>query len=189
MVCLSLSIPWGGALKVHDLSPFADVLGFHVEEYAAGKGAIPPRRRRKKRVLYVATIEKVRSLAHGLFDSCILPYNCHSNIIQHSFQGGVLLVHVYSCLVEVAACLGGWMGPLSLYDVDDRICLSQANSLVNSLVADQRMEMVGLVVVDEVSRTASFRVPIILFVCFLSRFSFSFSSSCISLSSLPFCLV
>lgn len=48
-------------LKVRELSPFASNLGFHVEEYAAGKGAIPPRRRRKKRVLYVATIEKVGS--------------------------------------------------------------------------------------------------------------------------------
>ena len=62
----------------------------------------------------------------------------------------MLLVRVYGCLVEVTAWLGGLIRPLSLYDVDDHVCLSQANSLVNSLVAGERMEMVGLVVVDEV---------------------------------------
>ena len=29
--------------QVRDLTPFADSLGFAVEEYAAGKGKIPPR--------------------------------------------------------------------------------------------------------------------------------------------------
>ena len=46
-------------LKVRDLSLFAVDLEFLVEEYASNKGKFPPRRRRKKKSLYVATIEKV----------------------------------------------------------------------------------------------------------------------------------
>ena len=42
------------------MSPFAVELGFHVEEYAGRKGAFPPKNRRKRKSLYIATIEKVR---------------------------------------------------------------------------------------------------------------------------------
>ena len=48
--------------QVRELLPFASVLGFAVEEYAASKGKIPPRKRRKKKVVYIATIEKVQPL-------------------------------------------------------------------------------------------------------------------------------
>ena len=41
------------------MSLFAVDLEFLVEEYAASKGKFPPRKRRKKKSLYVATIEKV----------------------------------------------------------------------------------------------------------------------------------
>ena len=46
-------------LKVRDLSLFAVDLEFLVEEYASNNGKFPPRKRRKKKSLYVATIEKV----------------------------------------------------------------------------------------------------------------------------------
>lgn len=53
--------------KVWALSPFAVQLEFLIEEYAAGKGCLPPRKRRKKRSVYIATIEK----GLALFDSLI----------------------------------------------------------------------------------------------------------------------
>ena len=45
--------------QVKSLSQFAIELGFLVEEYAASRGKLPPRQRRKKKSVYVATIEKV----------------------------------------------------------------------------------------------------------------------------------
>lgn len=53
--------------KVWALSPFAVQLDFLVEEYAAGKGCIPPRKRRNKKSVFIATIEK----GMALFDSLI----------------------------------------------------------------------------------------------------------------------
>jgi len=41
------------------LTPFAAKLGFIVEEYAASKGKFPPLQRRKRNIVYIATIEKV----------------------------------------------------------------------------------------------------------------------------------
>ena len=67
---LSLSL----SLQVRELMPFAETLGFAIEEYAASKGRLPPIKRRNKNVLYVATIEKVRKsliLITSSF-SCIL---------------------------------------------------------------------------------------------------------------------
>ena len=54
-------------MKVRDFARFSLALGFAVEEYAAIRGKIPPHRRRRKKVVYVATIEK----ASGLVDSLI----------------------------------------------------------------------------------------------------------------------
>lgn len=53
--------------KVYALSPFAVALDFLIEEYAAGKGCLPPLKRRKKKSIYIATIEK----GLALFDSLI----------------------------------------------------------------------------------------------------------------------
>ncbi|XP_071487488.1 helicase POLQ-like [Diadema antillarum] len=52
--------------KVTSMSPMAVELGFLVEEYASSKGAIPPRRRRKKNALYVCTLEKAHTLVNSL---------------------------------------------------------------------------------------------------------------------------
>ncbi|XP_068082921.1 helicase POLQ-like [Anabrus simplex] len=55
--------------KIHSLSPFAVELGFLVEEYAAGKGQYPPRKRRRKQSVYVATIEKALGLINSLIET------------------------------------------------------------------------------------------------------------------------
>ncbi|KAJ0179106.1 hypothetical protein K1T71_004818 [Dendrolimus kikuchii] len=54
--------------KIWSLSPFAIQLDFLVEEYAAGKGHIPPKKRRKKNSIYIATIEKALALVRSLIE-------------------------------------------------------------------------------------------------------------------------
>ena len=55
--------------QVRDLTPFALGLEFVVEEYAGGRGRIPPIMRRRKRVVYVATIEKASGLVNSLAET------------------------------------------------------------------------------------------------------------------------
>jgi hypothetical protein len=55
--------------QVRGLSVFAADLGFLVEEYAASKGQFPPRVRRKRKSLFVATIEKANSLINSLIEN------------------------------------------------------------------------------------------------------------------------
>ncbi|XP_075164699.1 mutagen-sensitive 301 [Haematobia irritans] len=53
--------------KVSAMSPFAIALDFIVDEYTAGKGRCPPVKRRKRRSIFIASIEK----GAVLFDSLI----------------------------------------------------------------------------------------------------------------------
>ncbi len=58
--------------QVKSLTQFAVELGFLVEEYAASRGQIPPRNRRKKKSVYIATIEKVRACLFLNYDIKVL---------------------------------------------------------------------------------------------------------------------
>lgn len=54
--------------KVQDMMPFAVEFKFLIEEYCAGKGSVPPVKRRKKNVIYICTIEKSQILFDSLFE-------------------------------------------------------------------------------------------------------------------------
>ncbi|XP_046978501.1 helicase POLQ-like [Vanessa cardui] len=54
--------------KIWSLAPFALQLDFLAEEYAGGKGHIPPKKRRKKNSIYIATIEKGLALIRSLIE-------------------------------------------------------------------------------------------------------------------------
>lgn len=55
--------------KVSAMSPFAIALDFIVDEYTAGKGKCPPQPQRKRRSLFVASIEKGAVLMDSLIDA------------------------------------------------------------------------------------------------------------------------
>ncbi|XP_064440788.1 helicase POLQ-like isoform X3 [Mirounga angustirostris] len=55
--------------KISGLSSFGIELGFFVEEYAGSKGKFPPIKRREKKSLYIATIEKGHSLVNSLIET------------------------------------------------------------------------------------------------------------------------
>uniref|UniRef100_S4RI36 Helicase, POLQ like n=1 Tax=Petromyzon marinus TaxID=7757 RepID=S4RI36_PETMA len=54
--------------KVRSLSVFGVELEIFIEEYAGSKGRMPPRKKRKKNSLYIATIEKAHSLVNSLLE-------------------------------------------------------------------------------------------------------------------------
>ncbi|MEN2497646.1 MAG: hypothetical protein MHMPM18_002010 [Marteilia pararefringens] len=55
--------------KINSFAPYAIEYEFLIEEYAGGKGILPPKKRNKQKSLYVCTIEKGLMLIHSLIEA------------------------------------------------------------------------------------------------------------------------
>lgn len=55
--------------KMRAIRPFAESLGFAVEEYAGSRGSVPVKKHRFMRTIYVATIEKANVVIASLFEA------------------------------------------------------------------------------------------------------------------------
>ena len=50
--------------------PLFDILlGFALEEYAGAKGGFPPRKKRRRKTIFICTIEKASSLLNSLVEN------------------------------------------------------------------------------------------------------------------------
>ncbi|XP_046487284.1 helicase POLQ-like isoform X2 [Neodiprion pinetum] len=88
--------------KVRSLAPFALALDFLVEEYAAGNGQYPPRKRRRKHTIYVCTIEKGLGLVNSLIENQRLhEYSQEALRLDPDKLGGLVMdvVPQDSCLI------------------------------------------------------------------------------------------
>ena len=54
--------------KVRTLSSQAVALDFAVDEYASDRGVFPPRKRKSRRVIYIATMEKAQGIVNSLME-------------------------------------------------------------------------------------------------------------------------
>ncbi|XP_046747948.1 helicase POLQ-like isoform X2 [Diprion similis] len=88
--------------KVRSLAPFALALDFLIEEYAAGNGQYPPRKRRRKHTIYVCTIEKGLGLVNSLIENQRLhEYSQEALRLDPDKLGGLVMdvVPQDSCLI------------------------------------------------------------------------------------------
>ncbi len=90
--------------KIRTLSTLAVNLNFAVEEYAGNRGAFPPRQRRSKKVIYIATLEK----AHGIINSLMELGRLQEIGLYFSFFL-VFISNVLKCYVSIHHQVWWWL--------------------------------------------------------------------------------
>ncbi|XP_028172167.1 helicase POLQ-like, partial [Ostrinia furnacalis] len=121
--------------KIWALSPFAIKLDFLVEEYAAGKGHLPPKKRRKKNSIYIATIEKGLALLRSLIelnrlDELGLIVVDELHLIGEPGRGGTLEILLTTAMFASSKYLGKYLEikdrEMTLHRTADRVSLASA---------------------------------------------------------------